>query len=463
MAAVTAHREGHVLTWVERFQSAIEERLPDPLTFAVALTALMAVLALGLTPTPPASLLLKWGDSLSSLLAFTMQIGLTIILAYVLSQTSLMQRGLVRLARLARTATQAYILVIVTAAAFYLISWPLGPIAGALVAREIARGAEARNIAVHYPLLASGALAGYAVWEMGYSSSVALAVATAGNPTEAVIGRLIPIQETLLTSWNLLTIPAVLAVIVGTVLLLHRQFALTGPHIPDDLVTPLGNQTQSNRETGDKRWVMADTEGPRALSVITGLLIGAYVIVWFLERGMSLELNAVNWSFLALGLLLVRSLPHYSALFAEGARIAAPTLLQYPLYAGMMGMAIQSGLAQQFTDFLVGVASNVTLPIIAFLSAGLINIFIPSGGAQWALQGPAFIEAAKALDVDLGLIAMSVAYGDQWTNLIQPFVAIPLLALTGLRLKHIFGFALVLCTTTSLPLMLGLLLGNSMN
>ena len=208
---------------------------------------------------------------------------------------------------------------------------------------------------------------------------------------------------------------------------------------------------------------MADTEGPRALSVITGILIGAYVVVWFLERGMNLELNVVNWSFLALGLLLVRSLPHYSALFAEGARIAAPTLLQYPLYAGMMGMAIQSGLAQQFTDFLVGVASQVTLPVIAFLSAGLINIFIPSGGAQWALQGPAFIEAAKALDVDLGLIAMSVAYGDQWTNLIQPFVAIPLLALTGLRLKHIFGFALVLCATTSLPLMLGLILGNSMS
>ena len=390
------------MTWVERFQSAIEERLPDPLTFAVALTALMAVLALGLTPTPPASLLLKWGDSLSSLLAFTMQIGLTIILAYVLSQTSLMQRGLVKLARLARTATQAYILVIVTAAAFYLISWPLGPIAGALVAREIAREPR-RNIAVHYPLLASGALAGYAVWEMGYSSSVALAVATAGNPTEAVIGRLIPIQETLLTSWNLLTIPAVLAVIVGTVLLLHRQFALTGPHIPDDLVTPLNNQTQSSTETGDKRWVMADTEGPRALSVITGLLIGAYVVVWFLERGMNLELNVVNWSFLALGLLLVRSLPHYSALFAEGARIAAPTLLQYPLYAGMMGMAIQSGLAQQFTDFLVGVASQVTLPIIAFLSV--------IRGAQWADQKPWTWTWASCPRVA-----------------IQPFVAIPLLA-----------------------------------
>ena len=92
---------------------------------------------------------------------------------------------------------------------------------------------------------------------------------------------------------------------------------------------------------------------------------------------------------------------------------------------------------------------------------GLINIFIPSGGAQWALQGPSFLEAAKLMEVDLGLITMSVAYGDQWTNLIQPFTAIPLLALTGLRLKHIYGFMLLLTLTTSVPLMLGLVLGNA--
>lgn len=440
------------MKWVERFQDIIEDKLPDPLTFALGLTACMALMALALTATPPASLLMKWGDSLSSLLTFTMQIGLTIILAYVLAQTPPMQRALIRLARLAKTPTQAYVLVILTAAAFYLISWPLGPITGALVAREIAREAVARNNPVHFPLMAAGALSGYAVWEMGYSSSIALAVATEGNPTHEVIGRLIPIQETLLTHWNLLSIPATLAVIIATVLLLHRQFDLKAPHIPDDLVMPL--------EAAPSEPVAEHSEGRRYGSLLAGLAIATYVVGWFIQRGLSLELNIVNWTFLAAGLLLVRSLPHYSALFADGARVAAPTLLQYPLYAGIMGMAIQSGLAQQFTAGLVTVASDVSLPIIAFLSAGLINIFIPSGGAQWALQGPAFIEAAKILEVDLGLIAMSVAYGDQWTNVIQPFVAIPLLALTGLRLKHIFGFALVLCATTSLPLMAGLALGN---
>ena len=438
---------------LERFQEFIEKRVPDPLTFALALTAFMALLALALTPTQPNTLLMTWGDSLSSLLTFTMQIGLTIILAYVLSQTPLMQSGLKRLARLAKTPTQAYILVILTAAAFYLISWPLGPITGALVAREIAQEAVARNNPVHYPLMAVGALSGYAVWEMGYSSSIALAVATEGNPTHDIIGRLIPIQETLLTHWNLLSIATTLAVIIATVLALHRQFNLKKPYIPEDLVMPLETSYEGAPE-------VRLPPGRRLWSLLTGLLLVGYVVGWFAQQGLALELNVVNWTFLAAGLLLVKSLPHYSTLFADGARVAAPTLLQYPLYAGIMGMAIQSGLAQQFTQGLVAIATQTTLPVIAFLSAGVINIFIPSGGAQWALQGPAFIEAAKFLEVDLGLIAMSVAYGDQWTNLIQPFVAIPLLALTGLRLKHIFGMALVLCAATSVPLVTGLLIGN---
>ena len=116
------------MKWLERFQEVIEAKLPDPLTFALALTAFMALLALTLTPTKSSELLMLWGDSLGSLLTFTMQIGLTIILAFVLSQTPIMQSGLRRLAALAKTPTQAYVLVILTAATFYLISWPLGPI-----------------------------------------------------------------------------------------------------------------------------------------------------------------------------------------------------------------------------------------------------------------------------------------------------------------------------------------------
>jgi short subunit fatty acids transporter len=268
---------------LDRFQEIIEKKLPDPLTFALALTAFMAVLALTLTATPPTALLMKWGDSLSILLTFTMQIGLTIILAYVLSQTPLMQKGLKHIARLATTPTQAYILVIVTAATFYLISWPLGPITGALVAREIAREAVTRNNPVHFPLMAVGALSGYAVWEMGYSSSIALAVATEGNPTYEIIGRVIPIQETLLTHWNLLSIVSTLAVIIATVLILHKQFNLKKPYIPTDLVTPLETSYESAADAqppqGRRRWSIITGPISRRLChwmvCATGIVIGA--------------------------------------------------------------------------------------------------------------------------------------------------------------------------------------------
>ncbi len=455
------------MSTLQRLRELMEQRIPDPLTFAVWLTLCMIGLALALTPVSPGELVLQWGGGLSALLAFTMQMVLIIITAYVLAHTALIQRGLVRLAKVAKSPTQAYILVVVTGAFFSLLSWPLGPISAALVAREIARDSLSSGLKVHYPLLAAGGFGGFVVWEMGYSSSIALAVATEGNPTFSVINRLIPIQDTLLTWWNLLTIGTTLTAVIVTVLLCHRRMQITAPVIPDDLITPLkmdqtkASATQSKHaehigeESTDEKYT------GRLLSLLTGILILSYVLYWFYREGVSLELNIVNWTFLGLGLLLVRSLPHYSELFADGARVASPTLLQYPLYAGIMGIALQSGLAEQFTSQLISVATAEALPLLAFLSAGAINIFIPSGGAQWALQGPSFLEAAKLMEVDLGLIAMSVAYGDQWTNLIQPFTAIPLLALTGLRLKHIYSFMLLLCLTTSFPMMVGLLLGNS--
>ena len=445
------------MSTVTRFRQLMERRIPDPLTFAVWLTLCMIGLALVLTPVSPEELLLQWGDGLSALLAFTMQMVLIITTAYVLAHTSFVRGWLIKLAKIPRSPTQAYVLVILTGAVFSLISWPLGPIAAALVAREIARSSVGNGLAIHYPLLAAGGFGGFVVWEMGYSSSIALAVATEGNPTFSVINRLIPIQDTLLTWWNILTIATTLIAVVATVLLCHRRMQLTAPEIPEDLLTSL--TTEDSEELAVA--VKSTDESSRWPSLLTGTLVLSFVGLWFYREGISLQLNIVNWTFLGLGLMLVRSLPHYSQLFADGARVASPTLLQYPLYAGIMGIALQSGLAEQFTGLLISVANEQALPLLAFWSAGLINIFIPSGGAQWALQGPSFLEAAKLMEVDLGLITMSVAYGDQWTNLIQPFTAIPLLALTGLRLKHIYGFMLLLTLTTSVPLMLGLILGNA--
>ena len=45
----------------------------------------------------------------------------------------------------------------------------------------------------------------------------------------------------------------------------------------------------------------------------------------------------------------------------------------------------------------VALASEGPLGFWAFLSGGALNFFIPSGGGQWVVQGPIFLEAAERL------------------------------------------------------------------
>lgn len=437
-----------------RLELAVEKYTPDPFVFAVFLTMLMLALVLLFTDTGPGGALSAWGNGLHGLLAFTMQMCLMVVTAHVLAHTGPVGRLLQAVGRLPRSPSQAYLVVILSAAAFSLACWPLGLIAGGLIAREVASTTRQRGITINYPLLTAAAFGGFVVWEMGYSSSIGLAVATPGNPLEQTIGGIIPVTETLLAWWNLLTIVTTLAVVCLVVLLL----AARKRHEPTVPPPPPAQKASCAEEA--RPGLMGRLESGRGVSLLLALMLFGFLALWFADRGFELSLNIVNWSFLALGLLLARSALHYSSLFADGARIAAPLLLQYPLYGGIMGLALGTGLAEQVTNLVINASHAGSLPVAGFLSAGLINIFIPSGGGQWAVQGPVFIQAAQALDVKLNLITMSIAWGDQWTNLVQPFCAIVILAVTGLKLRQIYGYCCIICLATAFPFILGLWLAQ---
>ena len=436
-----------------QFEKAMEKYCPDPLLFAVFLTLVMVVLVLLFTDAGPGKALSSWGNGLHGLLAFTMQMCLMVVTAHVLAHTGPVERLLQAVGRVPNNAWQAYLVVILCAAAFSLACWPLGLIAGGLIAREVASNAHQRNIHLNYPLLAAAAFGGFVVWEMGYSSSIGLAIATPGNPLEQTIGGVIPVTETLLSWWNLLTIVTTLSVVYLVVMLLARRQS-NEPALPP----PGPEKTTAVQDA--RPGIMGSLENGRSISLLLALMLLSYLVYWFAGRGFELSLNVVNWSFLALGLLLAKSILHYSALFANGARVAAPLLLQYPLYGGIMGLALETGLAEQVTNLVIMSANPESLPVAGFLSAGLINIFIPSGGGQWAVQGPVFIQAAQALDVKLNLITMAIAWGDQWTNLVQPFCAIVILAITGLKLREIYGYCCIICAATAIPFILGLWLAQ---
>ena len=135
----------------------------------------------------------------------------------------------------------------------------------------------------------------------------------------------------------------------------------------------------------------------------------------------------------------------------------AGIVLQVPLYAGIMGMMVGSGLAVAMSEWFVSISNATTFPLFTFISAGIVNFFVPSGGGQWAVQAPIVLPAAESLGVPIHQAAMAVAFGDAWTNMVQPFWALPLLGIAGLSIKDIMGYCTVCLLWSGLVIGLGLM------
>jgi len=429
-----------------------ERYMPEPFAFGVLMTLLAMVLALGMTDSGPQDVVVAWGDGLSALLSFITQVCLTIMFAYALGHLGPVPALLQRLASLPSSAAGAYAFCALFTGLVSLFCWPLGTILGGLMAKQVALSCRRRDIAVHYPLLGGAAFSGFVVWHMGYTASAPLLVATAGNPMESLLGGVLPVSETILAPFNLCAIVATLGVVCWVATRLQPSHV---EPVTDEIIAGTG-MLQTAATEPPRPGFAGYIENARWPTTVAGLLLAFYVMNWFAQHGLQLDLNLVNWSFLALCLLLSRSARNFSEVLMSGGRAVVPTLLQYPLYAGIMGIMLNSGLIAQVADFFARVGTADTLPLIAFVTAGFINLFIPSGGAQWAVQGPAFLAAAQQLGTDPALIVMGVAYGDQWTNIIHPFVLIPLLIMTGLRASQVLSFSFIMFLAATLPLAAGL-------
>ncbi len=437
--------------------------MPEPFAFGIVMTFIAMLLAWTATPSTPVEVLVAWGDGLVALLSFITQVSLTILFAFALAHLGPVPALLDRMASIPETPRSAYAFVALFAGTVSLIAWPLGTILGGLMARQVGISCRKRSIRVHYPLLGGAAFGGFVVWHMGYTASAPLLVATEGNPMQEMLGGLLPVTETILAPFNLLTIVATLSVVAFVATRLHPKNDSEIAEIPehhleasDSAVNAFHETPPTLVRTGPAGWV----ENSRWLTSLLGLALIAYVGRWFLTRGFQLDLNIVNWTFLAACLLLTRSAREFSDVLMNGGRAVVPTLVQYPLYAGIMGVMLNTGFIAQLADVFAQIGTAETLPLIAFLSGAVINLFIPSGGAQWAVQGPAFLEAAKTLGTSPELIVMGVAYGDEWSNIIHPFVAIPLLIMTGLAANKVLSYSFILFLAAGLPLGLGLFLAS---
>lgn len=418
----------------------MERYYPDLFLFIILITLITFSLAFITTGYRPANMLVSWGSALPDILAFTMQMTLMVMISHSLAHTDVFQNLLHRLGSLPKTPSQAYQMTVLITGLIAMISWPLGLIAGGIIAKKVGESARDRGIKIHYPLLVAAAMCGNVVWHMGYSASAPLFVATQNNSMIELIGGTIPMTETVFTVWNL----SLAATLLFGMILLSAYIRPRDSEVIELRESPENSAELPDPLTDVNRPVAALEESRLFTAALGGALL-VFLILWFTDKGFNLNLNIVNWTFLALLLLLSKSVKHFMYLIENSTKIVAPLIIAYPFYAGIIGVMVDSGMAAMLSHWFVEIATATTLPLWAFASAMVVNMFIPSGGAQWVVQGPIFLEAANTLGVEQSLIVMSIAYGDQLTNLIQPLPVMALLILAGLRVKHIMGYMLVFC------------------
>jgi short-chain fatty acids transporter len=416
--------------------------MPDPFIFAILLTLVVYALGLIFTARGPYGLIQDWYRGFWNLLTFAMQMTLILVTGFALASAGPVQRALRWLARQPRSAPGAVGLVALVAAILGWLNWGLGLIAGALLAREMAAAGRRRGLKIHYPLAAAAGYAGLVIWHGGLSASAPLLVNTKGHFLEGAIG-LIPLTETIFRPFNLVLVVAAVIVIPLVLMSMHPK--------PEDAIEaePEAHPVLAGGSPAASGAVAVTPahrlENSRALTWLVVLASAVFLVPYFVERGfLGLDLNIVNFTFLMVGLLLHGTPISYVRAVGDGAKAASGVIIQFPFYAGIMGVMIHSGLVAVIAGWFVTISTAGTYPFWAFISAGLVNLAVPSGGGQWAVQGPVMIEAARTLDVDVGRTIMAVAYGDQLTNMIQPFWALPLLGITGLRAGQVIGYTATL-------------------
>lgn len=417
----------------------VERWMPSAMVFAVVLTGVVMLMALVMTDSGPVDVLNAWGNGLTGLLAFITQMCLALLFGHALAHTRPVQKALAKVSAIPTNAVQAYAWVTLLTCLVSWAQWSLGLIVGAILAKAVATSCRDRGIRVHFPLLVAAAYTGFIPYHMGYSGAAPLTSATPGSFIEEFLGAPVSVVETVFSWWNLMGLAIMIPALVIGMVMCRPKNPGEIIEIPDTTSGSVDAAPTVQLPSNPAEWI----ESKRYISTGLGLLLGAFVVGHFMRLGFVLTFDIVNWSMLTLILLMVASPAELSRLVKNAASVTSEVLLQYPLYAGILGIVTTTGLIQVLSDAFIRVSDVQSLPFIAFLAAGLVNIFVPSGGGQFAIQGPIFIEAGNALGTDPALIIMAIGYGDTWTNMIQPFFALPILAIAGLGVRAILKYTMV--------------------
>lgn len=438
----------------------VQRFLPDPFIFCIILTVVVFIADLFVHGSFM-QVLTFWGDGVWGLLSFAMQMALVLVLGTAMANAPIIQKGLKKLASIPKTPFQSIIFVTLISTLACWLNWGFGLVVGAIFAKEIAKQVKG----VDYRLLIASAYSGFVVWHAGLSGSIPLKIASWAESLPKETGNIItsaenvvPLNQTVFSLWNIL---------ICLVILILMPIVNAKMHPAKDKVVAIDPKllVEVKIAKPENKTPAQKLENSRIMAFIVVILGAIYIVKVLIAKGVpGLDLNLVNLIFLVLGVLCHKTPIAYVNAIAEAVKGAGGVLLQFPFYAGIMGMMTGANpetgvsLAGIISNGFVAISNKVTFPLWTFLSAGVVNFFVPSGGGQWTVQGPIMMPAGKALGVDPAITAMGIAWGDAWTNMLQPFWALPALGIAGLGARDIMGYCIIDLLLTGVIVVAGFLI-----
>jgi short-chain fatty acids transporter len=421
-----------------RLSEWFEHWFPDAFSLAsvAVVVVFAATLLVGATPAQSA----QWfGSGFWDLVAFTKQMALIILTGYAVATSAPVFAIIRRLAAIPRTGPGAAAFVGLFSMLSSLLSWSFSLIFSALLAKEVThrvRGADYRAIgAAAYLGLGS-------IWALGLSSSAALIMAAPASLPPAIlrISGAIPLSRTL-GLWQ----SVVMAVVLGILSCAICYYSAPSAGEARGMAAMGVEHQETNAAVGKAETPGEWLEYSPLLTIFIGGCGIAYMMREVAEKGPSiiLDLNHFVFSFLVAGLLLHWRPKSFTKAIAAGVPSVAGVLIQYPLYAGMVKMMTESGLAKRMAEFFIDVSTAHSFPFLVGVYSAVLGLFIPSAGGKWLIEAPYMLAAANSLQVHLGWVVQTYNATEALANLIHPFWMLPLLGILGLKARDIVGYSML--------------------
>ncbi|WP_336953994.1 short-chain fatty acid transporter [Acinetobacter sp. AS167] len=436
-----------------------EKWFPDSYIFALLGVIIVAIAAIGIGASVQ-DVAISFGNGFWSLIPFTMQMCMLIVVGYVVSVSKPVEMLIQKMAQIPTSGRNAIVFVATVSLFISLVNWAMSTVLTALLVIALSKRKE---LNMDYRAAAAAAIIGMgATWALGISSSAAQLQANKASLPEPLynLTGIIPFTETIFLPQSMIMTAVLIIVSIaiafwsapkGNSIKTIDEFDI---HFEDK-----ETEVQSKKRPGD--WLEN--------SPILSILIVVLGLIWMFNEFTKSNpiiaissLNTYNFIFLMLGIALHGTPRNFLNAVSKAVPAVSGVLIQFPLYgsiAFIMTSAMNAqdlSLSHYIAEFFVSIASKETFAIVMGLYSAILGFFIPSGGGKWIIEAPYVMQAAHDLKVHLGWSVQIYNAAEALPNLINPFFMLPMLGILKLKAKDVIGFT-VTQLVFHLPLVLFLL------